>query len=63
MKLTLGVLSLFVALMGILSFSFLVVAIGTDFWYLIDASKLEKLSNRSDSLSSHSGLWRTCSCK
>ncbi|XP_029433065.1 transmembrane protein 114 isoform X2 [Rhinatrema bivittatum] len=60
MKLKLSILSLFVALVGILSFIFLVVAIGTDFWYLIDASKLEKSGNYSDPLSSHSGLWRTC---
>ncbi|XP_066465568.1 transmembrane protein 114 isoform X1 [Tiliqua scincoides] len=60
MKVTLNGLSLFVALFGILSFTFLVIAMGTDFWYLIDASKLEKLSNHTDSLSSHSGLWRTC---
>nr|XP_033770866.1 transmembrane protein 114 isoform X2 [Geotrypetes seraphini] len=63
MKLKLSILSLFVALVGIISFIFLVVAIGTDFWYIIDASKLEKFGNYSDPLSSHSGLWRTCRFK
>ncbi|XP_068003519.1 transmembrane protein 114 isoform X2 [Melanerpes formicivorus] len=60
MKLNLGVLSLFVALVGVSSFVFLVVAIATDFWYIIDASKLETSRNGTDALSSHSGLWRTC---
>ncbi|KAH0631781.1 hypothetical protein JD844_019580 [Phrynosoma platyrhinos] len=63
MKLTLNMVSFFAALVGILSFIFLVAAIGTDFWYLIDASKLEKLTNSTNSLSSHSGLWRTCQFK
>ncbi|XP_062999383.1 transmembrane protein 114 [Elgaria multicarinata webbii] len=63
MKVTLKAVSLFAALFSILSFSFLAVAIGTDFWYLTDASKLEKLTNHTDSLSSHSGLWRTCRFK
>ncbi|XP_078520423.1 transmembrane protein 114 [Lissotriton helveticus] len=60
MKLKLSALSLFVALAGILSFTFLVVALGTDFWYIIDSSELEKFRNYSEPLSSHSGLWRTC---
>ncbi|KAM9222735.1 LOW QUALITY PROTEIN: transmembrane protein 114 [Leptosomus discolor] len=60
MKVNLGVLSLFVALVGVSSFVFLVVAIATDFWYIIDASKLETSRNGTDALSSHSGLWRTC---
>ncbi|XP_076839549.1 transmembrane protein 114 isoform X2 [Brachyhypopomus gauderio] len=42
---------------GLLSFVCLVLAIGTDFWYIIDTSKRE---NSSVSLSTHSGLWRTC---
>uniref|UniRef100_A0A8D0L4X0 Transmembrane protein 114 n=1 Tax=Sphenodon punctatus TaxID=8508 RepID=A0A8D0L4X0_SPHPU len=63
MKIKFSVLSLFITLTGILSFIFLVVAISTNFWYLIDASKLEKLTNHTDSLSSHSGLWRTCRFK
>ncbi|NWV58337.1 TM114 protein, partial [Daphoenositta chrysoptera] len=41
MRVNLGALSLFVALVGLSSFIFLVVAIATDFWYIIDASKLE----------------------
>ncbi|XP_051877870.1 transmembrane protein 114 [Pristis pectinata] len=60
MKLTFSFLSVSVALTGAISFVFLVVAIGTDFWYIIDASKLETLSNSTHHLSSHSGLWRTC---
>ncbi|XP_054851340.1 transmembrane protein 114 [Eublepharis macularius] len=60
MKVTLNTVSLLAALLGILSFIFLVVAIGTDFWYLIDTSKLEMLGNHTGSLGSHSGLWRTC---
>lgn len=60
MKVSLGVLSLFVALVGVSSFVFLVVAIATDFWYIIDASRLERSPNGTDALSSHSGLWRTC---
>ncbi|OCT64015.1 transmembrane protein 114 isoform X2 [Xenopus laevis] len=63
MKLKLSMLSVFVAVVGILSFISLVVAIGTDFWYIIDASRLEKITNFSDPLSSHSGLWRMCKFK
>ncbi|XP_074670267.1 transmembrane protein 114-like isoform X2 [Strix aluco] len=60
MRVNLGALSLVVALVGVSSFVFLVVAIATDFWYIIDASKLETSRNGTDALSSHSGLWRTC---
>ncbi|XP_041318574.1 transmembrane protein 114 isoform X2 [Pyrgilauda ruficollis] len=60
MRVNLGALSFFVALVGLSSFIFLVVAIATDFWYIIDASKLEASQNGTDALSSHSGLWRTC---
>ncbi|XP_030906313.1 transmembrane protein 114 isoform X2 [Melopsittacus undulatus] len=60
MKLSLGRLSLLVALVGASSFVFLVVAIATDFWYIIDASRLETSRNGTGVLSSHSGLWRTC---
>ncbi|KAM8934180.1 transmembrane protein 114 [Pelodytes ibericus] len=63
MKIKLSILSIFVAFVGIISFIFLVVAIGTDFWYIIDASKLEKITNFSSPLSSHSGLWRMCTSK
>ncbi|KAJ8373134.1 hypothetical protein AAFF_G00270980 [Aldrovandia affinis] len=58
MRLTLSALAVFVSIVGVLSFVFLVMAIGTDFWYIIDASKWEH--NSSIHLSSHSGLWRTC---
>ncbi|XP_039348657.1 transmembrane protein 114 isoform X3 [Mauremys reevesii] len=60
MKITLSGLAVFVALAGVLSFFFLAVAVGTDFWYIIDASRLERVNNSSAALSSHSGLWRTC---
>lgn len=39
---------------GLLSFSLLAVAIGTDYWYIIDVSN----HTGPDDLSSHSGLWR-----
>ncbi|XP_051905561.1 transmembrane protein 235-like isoform X1 [Hippocampus zosterae] len=41
---------------GLLSFCFLAVSIGTDYWYIIDVNK----PNYTDSaeLSSYSGLWR-----
>uniref|UniRef100_A0A673IN18 Transmembrane protein 114-like n=1 Tax=Sinocyclocheilus rhinocerous TaxID=307959 RepID=A0A673IN18_9TELE len=58
MKITFTGLASFVATFGVLSFVVLVLAIGTDFWYIIDTSKRENSS--SESLSSHSGLWRTC---
>ncbi|XP_033023196.1 transmembrane protein 114 [Lacerta agilis] len=60
MKVTLNAISLLAAFAGVVSFSFLVVAISTDFWYLIDASKLQELMNHTDSLNSHLGLWRAC---
>ncbi|POI29825.1 hypothetical protein CIB84_006425 [Bambusicola thoracicus] len=60
MRVSLSVLSLLVALVGASSFVFLVVAIATDFWYIIDASRLETAANGTATLSSHSGLWRTC---
>ncbi|CAB1350169.1 unnamed protein product, partial [Coregonus sp. 'balchen'] len=41
---------------GLLSFSFLAVAIGSDYWYIIDVNRAN-LSDLED-LSSHSGLWR-----
>ncbi|XP_030645620.1 transmembrane protein 114 [Chanos chanos] len=58
MRLTWSALAGFVAVFGVVSFVCLVLAIGTDFWYIIDTSKTEH--NSSVSLSSHSGLWRTC---
>ncbi|XP_063326736.1 transmembrane protein 235-like [Pelmatolapia mariae] len=41
---------------GLLSFCLLAVAIGTDYWYIIDVNKPNYTG--SDDLSSHSGLWR-----
>uniref|UniRef100_A0A4W3K835 Transmembrane protein 235b n=1 Tax=Callorhinchus milii TaxID=7868 RepID=A0A4W3K835_CALMI len=49
---------------GLLSFVFLAVAIGTDYWYVIDVSKSKyNTEKESDDLSSHSGLWRICQGK
>ncbi|XP_047428000.1 transmembrane protein 235-like isoform X1 [Mugil cephalus] len=41
---------------GLLSFCLLAVAIGTDYWYIIDVNKPNYTGP--DDLSSHSGLWR-----
>ncbi|XP_068606407.1 transmembrane protein 235-like [Brachionichthys hirsutus] len=41
---------------GLLSFSLLAVAIGTDYWYIIDVNRPNHTGP--DDLSSHSGLWR-----
>nr|XP_027796204.1 transmembrane protein 114 isoform X1 [Marmota flaviventris] len=72
MRVRLGALAGSAALTGALSFVLLAAAIGTDFWYIIDTERLERsgpgaqdplgTANRSqpESLSSHSGLWRTC---
>lgn len=72
MRVHLGSLAVAAALTGALSFVLLAAAIGTDFWYIIDTERLERsgpaaqdrpgAANRSqpESLSSHSGLWRTC---
>ncbi|XP_060757105.1 transmembrane protein 114 [Neoarius graeffei] len=57
MKLTLSRLAAFLASFGLLSFVCLIVAVGSDFWYIIDTSKRD---SNMVSLSSHSGLWRTC---
>lgn len=56
----LGALPLVLALAGASSFVLLAVAMATDFWYIIDASRLEAAANGTAALSSHSGLWRTC---
>ncbi|KAM5197752.1 transmembrane protein 114 isoform 2-T2 [Hipposideros larvatus] len=72
MRVSLSALAGAAALAGALSFVLLAVAIGTDFWYIIDTERLERGglgaqdgvggANRSElePLSSHSGLWRTC---
>ncbi|KAG7255370.1 hypothetical protein CRUP_038603 [Coryphaenoides rupestris] len=45
---------------GLLSFAVLAVAIGTDYWYIIDVnSDTENDTSGADDLSSHSGLWKT----
>ncbi|XP_070617801.1 transmembrane protein 114 [Erythrolamprus reginae] len=60
MKVTLNRVSVFAVLAGVLSFSFLLAALATDFWYQIDAPGLEKFTNQTGSFKSHRGLWRTC---
>uniref|UniRef100_A0A7N8YIV4 Transmembrane protein 235 n=1 Tax=Mastacembelus armatus TaxID=205130 RepID=A0A7N8YIV4_9TELE len=51
-----GLVVLSAGFTGLLSFSLLAVAIGTDYWYIIDVNKPNYTG--SDDLSSHSGLWR-----
>uniref|UniRef100_A0A3Q4I0E6 Transmembrane protein 235 n=1 Tax=Neolamprologus brichardi TaxID=32507 RepID=A0A3Q4I0E6_NEOBR len=51
-----GPVVLSAGLTGLLSFCLLAVAIGTDYWYIIDVNKPNYTG--SDDLSSHSGLWR-----
>ncbi|XP_074867206.1 transmembrane protein 114 [Carettochelys insculpta] len=63
MRLRFCELAAFVAVAGLVSFVSLVAALGTDFWYIIDASRLEGAGNASAALSSHSGLWRTCTVR
>lgn len=46
-----GVIVLTAGFTALLSFTFLAVAIGTDYWYIIDV-------NIPNIPSSHSGLWR-----
>lgn len=71
MRVRLGALAGAAALSGAISFVLLAVAIGTDFWYIIDTERLERNSSGAqdrgpanhsqlEPLSSHSGLWRTC---
>ncbi|XP_071376105.1 transmembrane protein 114 [Centroberyx affinis] len=57
-RLTLRALSVLAAVCGVLSFVCLVVAISTDYWYIIDTSGLVNKSSLAQS--SHSGLWRVC---
>lgn len=51
-----GPVLLTAGLTGLLSFSLLAVALGTDYWYIIDVNKPNYTGP--DDLSSHSGLWR-----
>ncbi|XP_053194686.1 transmembrane protein 235-like [Scomber japonicus] len=51
-----GLVVLTAGFTGLLSFSLLAVAIGTDYWYIIDVNKPNYTGP--DDLSSHSGLWR-----
>ncbi|XP_013923897.1 PREDICTED: transmembrane protein 114-like isoform X2 [Thamnophis sirtalis] len=60
MKVKLNKVSVFAVLAGVISFTFLVAALATDFWYQIDASGLEGFTNLTGSVKFHRGLWRTC---
>ncbi|KAJ3600704.1 hypothetical protein NHX12_031682 [Muraenolepis orangiensis] len=51
-------LSVLVAMLEVSSFVCLVVAVSTDYWYIIDTSRW--VNNLSLAQSSHSGLWRVC---
>uniref|UniRef100_A0A3B3ZGT8 Uncharacterized protein n=1 Tax=Periophthalmus magnuspinnatus TaxID=409849 RepID=A0A3B3ZGT8_9GOBI len=51
-----GLVVLTAGVTGLLSFCLLAVAIGTDYWYIIDVNKPN--STASEDYNSHSGLWR-----
>ncbi|XP_020791239.1 transmembrane protein 235-like [Boleophthalmus pectinirostris] len=51
-----GLVVLTAGFTGLLSFCLLAVAIGTDYWYIIDVNKPN--STASEDYNSHSGLWR-----
>ncbi|XP_062382404.1 transmembrane protein 235 [Sardina pilchardus] len=53
MKITFGSVVVSAGLAGILSFSFLALAIGSEYWYIIDDHRPNFTED------SHSGLWRT----
>lgn len=53
MKITFSAVVVSAGLAGILSFSFLALAIGSDYWYIIDDNRPNYTQD------SHSGLWRT----
>ncbi|XP_072339683.1 transmembrane protein 235 isoform X1 [Scyliorhinus torazame] len=63
-RMTVGIVCLTAGLTGLSSFVFLTVAIGTDYWYVIDVSN-SRYSYGEDweDLNSHSGLWRICEGK
>ncbi|XP_061556627.1 transmembrane protein 235-like [Phycodurus eques] len=51
-----GMVILSAGFSGLLSFCFLAVSVGTDYWYIIDVNKPNYTD--SEELSSYSGLWR-----
>lgn len=53
MKITFGFVVVSGGLTGILSFSCLALAIGTEYWYIIE----DKRANHTDPARSNSGLW------
>ncbi|XP_067860109.1 transmembrane protein 235 isoform X1 [Heptranchias perlo] len=61
---SLGTVCVTAGLTGLFSFVFLAVAIGTDYWYIIDVSDSRyNHGEDSEDLNSHSGLWRICEGK
>lgn len=52
-----GVVVISAGLLGLLSFILLAVAVGTEYWYIIDADRV--INSSWHFASSHSGLWRT----
>ncbi|KAG7491214.1 hypothetical protein MATL_G00000710 [Megalops atlanticus] len=57
MKCNFGTVVIVAGFAGILSFSFLAAAIGSEYWYIIEVNKPNQTDT--DDLNSHSGLWRT----
>lgn len=53
MKMTFGFVVVSGGLTGVVSFSCLALAIGTEYWYIIE----DKRSNHTDPARSNSGLW------
>lgn len=53
MKIRFSAVVVSAGLAGILSFSFLALAIGSEYWYIIDDNRPNYTED------SHSGLWRT----
>ncbi|XP_038633578.1 transmembrane protein 235-like isoform X2 [Scyliorhinus canicula] len=63
-RMTVGIVCLTAGLTGLSSFVFLTVAIGTDYWYVIDVSNSRyNYGEDWEDLNSHSGLWRICEGK
>ncbi|XP_072414827.1 transmembrane protein 235 isoform X1 [Chiloscyllium punctatum] len=63
-KMSVGTVCVTAGLTGLSSFVFLAVAIGTDYWYIIDVSNSRyNYGEHWEDLNSHSGLWRICEGK
>ncbi|XP_029454994.1 transmembrane protein 235 [Rhinatrema bivittatum] len=62
-RLNVRLVFLLARLCGVLSFSFLAAAIGTDYWYIlevVEGSSGNASGGPPGDLNSHSGLWRIC---